>query len=162
MKLDIANKWFTLIANIGVLAGIIFLAYELQQNTVATHLEAASNFHSSFSEIEMLIAGDSEFSSLLIKGRTGAELTVHEEFRLRVFYGNVLRQWQYIHYQFLSDALDEDIWRGQLAYFTMVINQDQGLMEHWRNSENHLSPRFNILVRSMVLDSEDRGAADNA
>ncbi|MFT5501988.1 MAG: hypothetical protein ACI88G_002129, partial [Woeseiaceae bacterium] len=37
--------------NIGVLAGIIFLAFELQQNTVATRLEAASNFQSSFNSL---------------------------------------------------------------------------------------------------------------
>ncbi len=60
-------------ANIGVLAGIIFLAYELQQNTVATRLEAASNFNASFSEIELFIAGNPEFAELLGRGRDGGE-----------------------------------------------------------------------------------------
>ena len=36
MNLDSTNRRLTLVANIGVLAGIIFLAYELQLNTVAT------------------------------------------------------------------------------------------------------------------------------
>ena len=33
MNLDDLNKWLTLTANVGVLAGIVFLAVELQQNT---------------------------------------------------------------------------------------------------------------------------------
>jgi len=32
MKLDNANKWLTLVANFGVVAGIIFLAIEVRQN----------------------------------------------------------------------------------------------------------------------------------
>ncbi len=71
MDSDRLNRWMTLGANIGVLAGIIFLAFELQQNTVATQLEAASNFQDSFSEIELFIAGSPEFAELLRKGRVG-------------------------------------------------------------------------------------------
>ncbi len=32
MKLDNVNKWLTLVANFGVVAGIIFLAIEVRQN----------------------------------------------------------------------------------------------------------------------------------
>ena len=74
MDSDRLNRWMTLGANIGVLAGIIFLAFELQQNTVATQLEAASNFQDSFSEIELFIAGSPEFAELLRKGREGEEI----------------------------------------------------------------------------------------
>lgn len=35
MNLDSLNKWLTLAANIGVIAGIIFLGLELNQNTTA-------------------------------------------------------------------------------------------------------------------------------
>ena len=71
MNVDRLNRLLGLFANFGVLAGIIFLAFELNQNTVATRLEAASNFNASFSEIELLIAGNPEFSELLTKGRSG-------------------------------------------------------------------------------------------
>jgi hypothetical protein len=33
MKMDGLNKWLTLIANMGVLAGVIFLGIETNQNT---------------------------------------------------------------------------------------------------------------------------------
>ncbi len=33
MKIDNLNKWLTLLGNLGVILGIIFLAMEIQQNT---------------------------------------------------------------------------------------------------------------------------------
>ena len=65
MNLDSTNRWLTLAANIGVMAGIIFLAFELQQNTVATQLDAAGRYQASFSEIELFIAGSPDFAELL-------------------------------------------------------------------------------------------------
>jgi len=52
-KLDQINRWMMLAANVGVLLGILFLVFELRQNTIASHAEAASNYQDSFSEIEV-------------------------------------------------------------------------------------------------------------
>jgi len=43
MYLDNLNKWLTLLANLGVLAGIIFLAIEIGQNTAAINRQAAND-----------------------------------------------------------------------------------------------------------------------
>ena len=154
MNLDSTNRWLTLAANVGVLAGIIFLAYEIQQNTAATRLEAAGNFQSSFAEIELLIAGNPEFAELLRKGREGEEISSAEELRLFVFYGNVLRQWQFTHFQYLSDALDEDIWQGQRAFLAQVIGDDLGLFKHWQLHKRQYSAPFNEVVESIVVELE--------
>ena len=37
--MDRLNQWMTLAANVGVLIGIIFLAYEIRQNTDAVHAQ---------------------------------------------------------------------------------------------------------------------------
>ncbi len=104
----------------------------------------------------MLIAGDSEFAGLLVKGRSGAEMNPEEQFRVAVFYANVLRQWQHVHFQYLSDALDEEIWRGERARFTLILGEDGGLIDHWRLSQSHYSQRFNELIATLTvkLDGE--------
>ena len=43
MDLDRLNKWLTLVANFGVLVGIIFLILELSQNTQALRANAIQN-----------------------------------------------------------------------------------------------------------------------
>ena len=150
MNLDSTNRWLTLVANIGVLAGIIFLAYELQQNTVATQLEAASNFNASFSEIELFIAGNPEFAELLARGREGEEFTGVDQLRLTVFYNQILRQWQFTHFQYLSDAVDEDNWQAQRAFMVEIISSDLGLLNHWRNFKHQYSSAFNNVLESIT------------
>ena len=150
MNLDSTNRWLTLVANIGVLAGIIFLAYELQQNTVATQLEAASNFNASFSEIELFIAGNPEFAELLARGREGEEFTGVDQLRLTVFYNQILRQWQFTHFQYLSDAVDEDNWQAQRAFMVEIISGDLGLLNHWRNFKHQYSSAFNNVLESIT------------
>ena len=47
MNVDKFNSWLTLLANVGVLAGIVFLALEIKQNTQMlerqAHLERSGN-----------------------------------------------------------------------------------------------------------------------
>jgi hypothetical protein len=149
VNLERTNTWLSLASNIGVLAGIIFLGYELQQNTVATQLEATSNFQESFSEIELLIAENPEFADLLQKGAMGEETSAAEQFRLDAFYTNVLRQWQFIHFQYLTDAIDDEIWQGERAYLASVIEIDLGLFEHWQSNKERYSKQFNEMMGSI-------------
>ena len=37
--MDRLNQWLTLLANLAVLVGIVFVALEIQQNTEATHAQ---------------------------------------------------------------------------------------------------------------------------
>ena len=40
MYFDKLNRWVSLVANIGVVAGIFFLAIELRQSNLATRIQA--------------------------------------------------------------------------------------------------------------------------
>jgi len=156
VNLDTTNRWLTLVANIGVLAGIIFLGYELQQNTVATRVEAASNFNSSFSDIELFIAGNPEFAELLTKGREGTKLNGSDQLRLWVFYNQVLRQWQFTHYQYVSDVFDEENWQAQRAFMLAVMSSDIGLLDHWRQTRSQYNPDFNTVIELLVDELKDQ------
>jgi hypothetical protein len=150
VNLKTTNRWLTLASNIGVMAGIIFLVFELQQNTVATQLEAASNFQASFSELDLFIAGNPEFAELLTKGREGEEISTADQLRLWVFYGNVLRQWQFSHFQYTSGALDEEIWQANRIRLAQIIGEDRGLLEHWQMNKLQFNTSFNGLLESIV------------
>lgn len=153
MNLDRLNRWMTLAANIGVLAGILFLSFELRQNTMASQMKAASDFQDSFSEIEFFIAQSPEFAALLVKGRNGEEVSDTGQLRLTTFYGNVLRTWQNTHLQFLAGALDKDLWNGSQARLTVVINDDRGLFDHWQTNKSQFTPAFNDMVTSITTEA---------
>ena len=150
MDLDRLNRWLSLGANLGVMAGIIFLAVELQQNTVATQQSAATSFQDGFSEVELFIAGNQDFAELLVKGRNGAEVSDAEQLRLMVFYGTILRQWQLNHLHYLSGTLEEDIWLGSRNYMEQILAEDVGLFNRWLHGKKDFSPRFNEMIESIT------------
>ena len=150
MNLDSVNRWLTLMSNFGVIAGIAFLAYELQQNTVATQLESASNFQSAFTDVEILIAENAEFAELLRKGRDDEATSGADKVRLQAFYRTVTRNWQIHYFQYQSDALGEGIWQGTRALISETFRQDHGLYEHWRLHKDQFSPDFNELVEELT------------
>jgi hypothetical protein len=99
----------------------------------------------------MLVAGNPEFADLLVKGVQGDDVTATEQFRLNAFYTNVLRQWQFIHFQYLTDTINEEMWLGELAFLNDIIGLDAGLFSHWQSNKRRYSPRFNELMESITV-----------
>ncbi len=59
MKIENFNRWLTLGANVGVLAGIIFLALEIQQNSSLARLQFADERRATWQQGELVVFGDS-------------------------------------------------------------------------------------------------------
>ncbi len=62
------NWWLSLIANIGVLSGLVFVGYEVRQNTVQLRAESSHAITESVNSINTGIYSDPELTNLLIKG----------------------------------------------------------------------------------------------
>lgn len=141
----------TLGANLAVLAGIVFLAYELRQNTIASQISAGNSLESSLREMELFIAGDEDFAEILSKGISGEKVTSTEQLRLTLFYRAVLRGWQNLHYQFHTGALDEAVWLGQEKAINRTFTADLGLQDYWRANREMYSDDFDELLGSMII-----------
>ena len=137
-------------AALGVIASLVFVGLQMRQNTLAIRLDSASQYQASLGNVELFIAQHPEFATLLVKGRTGQELTEAEQLRLWVFYGNVMRTWQNVHHQYLAGALDEVLWQGNRARLDRVLKEDIGLVATWRNDESQYSPEFNQIVNDLL------------
>ena len=95
MDFDRSNKILTLLANFGVVAGLIFLAVEIRQNQVVLEqnqdlmqrqfqIEAVDS-HQSISDltdkVRMLIASDSDLARIWISGLNGDAMPEIEQAR---------------------------------------------------------------------------------
>jgi hypothetical protein len=65
---DRLNSWLSLIANIGVIAGFIFLAYEIQQNTAQLRADASYSINEALSSMNSAEYSDQAFADILIRG----------------------------------------------------------------------------------------------
>jgi hypothetical protein len=95
-KIDLGQT-ISVLANIGVIAGIIFLAVELRQNNELMEVEARAASNARLTEIPEIVSTDVDLANALIRAKSGETLTESEKLRIYAF----------------------DIWnfRGQEAYF---------------------------------------------
>ena len=85
MDADRVSKWMSLGASLGVLAGIILLAYEINQATLTTRAEMISSFQDRWVTID-LSWQDREFAATLAKAMEDPEeLTVTDMIQLNGF-----------------------------------------------------------------------------
>ena len=69
--MDKLNQWLTLIANIGVLIGIFFLAFELRQNTNSLAAQSILELNVANNEAMYLIASDETMADIEVKAKAG-------------------------------------------------------------------------------------------
>ena len=95
MNFDNANKGLTLLANFGVVAGLIFLAIEVRQNQAVLEqnqdlmerqyemqvIDGHQAIADSADDIRMLIAGDGEVAKIWIAGMSGDSLPESDQLR---------------------------------------------------------------------------------
>lgn len=86
MDIDRLNKWLTLLANVVVVAGVVFLAIEIRQNSAQLEQNTAAVGSDSFFQLNLaldsryrMMAQDSELAALVVKGYASPELLTELE-----------------------------------------------------------------------------------
>ncbi|HKJ17289.1 MAG TPA: hypothetical protein VJ984_08070 [Xanthomonadales bacterium] len=97
-KIDLGQT-IGILANLGVIAGIVFLAVELHQNNELLEMEAQAVMSKDLQDGWDRISSDPDLVNLFIKDRNEEPLTEAEMFRLNAYWmGYLLRQeWQFLH-----------------------------------------------------------------
>ena len=129
MDTDRMNRWLTLVANIAVVAGIIFLAVEIRQNTesidesrrlASANAYQARAFH--FSSMNLAAASAPEMVDAIVAFRTAggldnpkeviATLSPQDQLRVRRFYLSRVAMYDNNFYQHRNGYLDEDRYKS--------------------------------------------------
>ena len=90
MNLDDLNKWLTLLANLGVLVGIVFLSLEISQSNRIAIRDARSELTTTNQDIELSFLENSEVTDLMVKlANSDKDLTPREKFQA-YSYANII------------------------------------------------------------------------
>lgn len=100
MKKRNLSETLHLVANLGVIAGIVFLGVELRQNNALMEMEARATLTENLQDGWYQVSSDPGLVELFIKDRRGEELSEGEEMRLNAYWMGMLmrREWQYEHF----------------------------------------------------------------
>jgi hypothetical protein len=116
MEKSKATEWLNILTNIGVIAGIVLLAYELNQNAALMRAEMHAMRAEAKSERQMFLANDGEVARIAAKiiaegfpanREAASALTIEERFRYAIFlegFKEAVANWHFQCQQALLDA----------------------------------------------------------
>lgn len=105
------NKWLSLAANVGVLIGIFFLAYELRQSNQLGRLEAMQTIGDAWLFTGWEIGGNKEMAALLaevVEGAVRSDFDSGENYQIFSVLWAVDHSWQMRYNQLQLGILDPD------------------------------------------------------
>ena len=128
-KLDVGQA-VTLLANIGVIAGIVFLAIEIQQNTGEIRSQASLGINDALARMNAAIYQDSELPDILIRGRESlSNLDPVEYERFQAFYLERVNLAVYVSNLEREDTTDVHI--NYIGVVAREIASYPGVGEFW-------------------------------
>ena len=156
--MDSLNRWLGLLANLGVLVGIAFLAVEIQQNTNATKAQTRDALAQKQIELFLDIASDESSLALLRKGtasRSQEELEPDEALGFLFLVQSNLRMWENEHYQYKAGLFDDDEFGPRLDRWR-VVARSPGRRWVWASVREGYSSEFRELMDDIHTDRRSR------
>jgi len=132
--MDKLNKWLTLGANLGVIAGLIFVAFQIKQNTSQMRVEASYSINQTLHELNSAIFQDSVFAGLWLRGsRSYLDLNEIEKARFAAYAYDQINL--YIFAAHLKDQGLTDVHTDIAAVIAGRFRREPGLIEFVRSIE---------------------------
>jgi hypothetical protein len=151
MDSDRLNRWVTLAANLGVLAGIFLLIIELQQNSESRELEAAQSYLALSHELDFRIVDDPSLIALFLTPTD--ERTAEEVFRLDRWHFGLLRTWENGFFLHVRGVLGDDLWPGQEAFMVDLLNTSNDLRSYYQTNREYFSKGFVTYLDELLAEN---------
>jgi hypothetical protein len=148
MKKISLGQTVQIVANLGVVVGILLLAYELRQNSAASRLEAAQAHIEIAHQLDLLMASDADLVEVLFAGPEGEDEM--GRFRWQRFAFALLRSWENGHYLHSVGALDDQLWEAQTNLISEALESTPTIQQYWRDNKHVYSVRFNDFVERIL------------
>ena len=149
MKINHLNERLTLIANLSVVAGIVFLGLELNQNTGVMKAQAQANLTANRISFAVRMM-DPVNADLVVKARGEDTLTASERLRYNGIQRTLLLSWESEYYQFQNGLLNEV---PATAWRRLYVDMN-GMEEYWLSFKSSLTPEFVTFFDQIIAHEE--------
>jgi hypothetical protein len=139
-KVNLGNT-ISILANIGVIAGIFFLAFELNQDRQLTRSQMRHELSQGSIDVVLMFNEDLETSNLVLRGLAGEALTDDEEARFGALLVAWYRHMENMHYQYRNGLYDDNEFRGNASFWRQRLAVPV-VREHWCETNPVFSEDF--------------------
>ena len=150
MKAKRVNRWLTLVANFGVLIGIILLLVELNQNSTMMRAQTRNEVSQGIVDLLSLSANNEQLASLMRRADSGEELTPDEylQFQHRSF--ALFRYLENLHYQYRQGLFGEAEFATQREAWKIYLNSSEAAVAVWCLYKPTVSIEFRAEIDSTL------------
>jgi len=150
VKTEILNRWLTLGANLGVIAGLALLVMELQQSREMMRAQTRHEIAAGIVDLLLVPAADGDLADLMYRAETGGELTPEERFRFNMRTNALLRYWEDVHYQYRVGLYDEVEFSKQKEAWRAAFIRSEGMRLYWCDVRTLYSPDYMAEVDTLL------------
>jgi hypothetical protein len=107
MKITLGQS-VEILANLGVVAGLVFLGLEIRQNTELLESEIVATRHFMRTEDFLLPLEYPDLATALIKNHNGQELSEYQQLILNRAMATMLHNWQFVYTQYAKGRIEQE------------------------------------------------------
>ncbi|MFT4712316.1 MAG: hypothetical protein ACI8W1_000794 [Candidatus Azotimanducaceae bacterium] len=126
MITDKLTRWLTLLANLAVLAGIILVVIQIQQNTDITKAQMANEYYLLDTQLELAMMGDSPAESFQKAVYSPDELNEEDAVILDRYFNFGIVQLERIVKMIELGVADEELYRERVGYLSWHLGNEAG------------------------------------
>ena len=152
MKIELGQT-IQILANVGVVAGIIFLIVELRQNNAALESQSRMNHADTRSEYFNRLSTDPVLMPIVVKAQTGQSLDDVEEARLIAHYVAMFIgwQWEWEEHERGRLELPEAAWRSTFTAGNVGPGNSPAARRAWEQNRESFLPGFAAYMEDVIL-----------
>ncbi len=140
--MDKLNKWLNLFANLGVMAGLVFLAIEINQNTQATIAAASENITSQSLDYFSIGIDSQVLARGLYKQSVGEELDEFEKHQIWWHQYFNFRVFESAYLQYRRGFYEQTEWDRYRRIIRNRLTNDPFAMQMWVESSEKWTSVF--------------------
>ena len=148
MNSDKINRWLTLTANIGVIAGLVLVAVQINQNTQITKAQIANDYYLADMDLELAMMGDDPAISWTKAVYTPNEMNTKDAAILDRYFNYGLVQIQRLQEMDELGLAHED-WQDRVNYLSWHLGNEVG-RRRWAQVKDSYPEEFTQRVDEIL------------
>jgi len=136
------HRWVTLVANVGVLIGILLLVVELDQNQTALRAQMRSELSADVVQLFTSVAENPGLADLRRRADAGEPLDANETYRYGIITRAFFRYWENVHYQYREGVYDDVEYSRQKEAWRAYAGESAAVVRWWCAHRSEFSPAF--------------------
>ena len=141
------------VAVVALLISILFVGYQIRQNTKAIRATSHHAITDSFNQINALIIGDPKIARLWRLGMAGSsELNEDEATSFSLMALAYMRIFETLYYQYKNGTMDRKLFDAELNTLKWTA-ANPGFREWWRENPISLSAEYRDFINGLIAEA---------